>query len=151
MIFRSTLPVMLLLCCSFYSNELKDAVQALQIKLNQSVYLLPSINAAKTKLEVTPTGFVRFTETQKSGKQHYASLNLNQFLKMDYYGTTQSGILVLRSMKKNVIVQTFNDPAGEVDSMSNRLEIPLTMMEPKQLINIQNQLLRIKTLLLQIK
>ncbi len=149
MVSRSIVLVILLICCSFYSNELYDACQSLQVNLNRSLYLLPTINAAKTKLEVTKTGFVRFTQTFKSGKQNYTSLNLNKFSAIHYWGTTQAGILVLTSIKNDVIVQTFHDPAGDVDSMANHLDIPLAIVEPEQLVTVQNQLRRVKALLAQ--
>ena len=149
MIFKSILLILLLVCCSFQSNELEDLLIALQTNLQKSIRVSSEINPAKTKLEVTQTGFLRFTKTLKSGKQDYASLNLNKFLKMDYWGTAQSGLLILRSAKNEVIIQTFHDPATDVDSMSTHLDIPIAAVEPEQLNAIEYQLRRIKVLLLQ--
>lgn len=142
---RSIWAVVLLVCCSFGSNELENLLSSLQTNLQ----IPPETNAAKTKLEVTAKGFVRFTKTFKSGKQNYASLNLDKFLKLDYWGTSQTGVLILRSVKNDVIIQTFHDPVGDVDSMSTHLDIPLAAMEPEQLNTIEYQLRRIKVLLLQ--
>ncbi len=149
MIVRSIMPIVLLVCCSFSSNELENLLPSLQTNLQHSLRTLVEVNAAKTKLEVTINGFVRYTETLKSGKQNYTSLNLSKFLKMDYFGTSQAGFLILYAEKKIVIVQTFHDPKGEVDSMSNHLDIPFAAIEPEQLNSVENQLQRIKVLLQQ--
>ncbi|MVN21870.1 hypothetical protein [Mucilaginibacter arboris] len=147
MVSKSALAVVLLICCSFQNNELEELVPALQNTLQHSLQFPAQINTAKTKVEVNQAGFVRYTQTLKSGKQNYASLNLCKFLKLDYWGTTQSGMLILRSAKNNVIIQTFNDPAGDVDSMSTHLDIPVASIEPDQLNTVEQQLQRIKVLL----
>jgi len=112
MINRGILLLILLVCCSFQSNELKDLLVALQNNIQKSIRISPEANPAKTKLEVNQAGFIRFTQTLKSGKQNYASLNLYKFSKMNYWGTAQVGTLILYSVKNEVIVQTFNDRQG---------------------------------------
>jgi len=87
MINRGILLLILLVCCSFQSNELKDLLVALQNNIQKSIRISPEANPAKTKLEVNQAGFIRFTQTLKSGKQNYASLNLYKFSKMNYWGT----------------------------------------------------------------
>lgn len=142
---RGIFSIILILCFKFFNNdEVSNLSIQLQSTISKFLLFLPETNPAKTKLEVTSSGFIRFTQTFKNGKQHYSSLNLNQFSGLGYFGTAQSGILVLYSAKKNVIIQTFHDPSGEVDSMSNRLNIPLTKVEPEQLNTIQSLLQRIR-------
>lgn len=147
MVSRGILTVVLLVCCSFRDDELENLVPALQNSLQHSLLISPQINASKTKLEVNHAGFVRFTQTLKSGKENYASLNLSKFFKMDYWGTAVAGTLILRSVKNDVIVQTFQDPGGDVDSMSTHLDIPIAAIEPEQLNAIEQQLQRVKILL----
>lgn len=147
--FKGILLVVLLLCCAFDSADLNNLLLELQSTLTKSLRISSEINIAKTKLEVTPTGFVRFTKTLKSGKQCYSSLNLSKFFKMDYWGTTDSGLLILRSARNDVIVQTFHDQEGDVDSMSSHLDILLNKIEPEQLNAINYQLKQIKASLLQ--
>lgn len=149
MINRGILLLILLVCCSFQSNELKGLLVALQNNIQKSIRISPEANPAKTKLEVNQAGFIRFTQTLKSGKQNYASLNLYKFSKMNYWGTAKVGTLILYSVKNEVIVQTFNDPAGDVDSMSTHLNIPIQNIEPEQLDAMDYQLRRIRFLLLQ--
>jgi len=147
MTYRGALAIVLLVCCSFKSDEVEDLVPALQNTLQHSLLTSPQLNPAKTKLEVNQAGFVRYTQTLRSGKQNYASLNLCKFYKMDYWGTTASGTLIIRSVKNNVIIQTFNDPSGDVDSMSTHMDIPISSIEPEQLNALEQQLQRVKVLL----
>ena|SRR5579875_1488035 len=147
MFYRSILAAVLLVCCSFENDELENLVPALQSTLQHSLSTPPQIDAAKTRLEVNKAGFVRYTQFFKNGKENYASLNLGRFLKMDYWGTTASGTLIIRAVKNNVIVQTYHDPRGDVDSMSTHLDIPVASIEPEQLDAVEHQLQRLKFLL----
>lgn len=146
---RSILVVILLVFCSFGNDELEDLLTGLQKNIRNSMRFSAETNVSKTKLEVTPNGFIRYTESFKNGKQYYTSLKLDKFSNMNYLGTDQYGSLIFHSIKNDVIVQTYHDRAGDVDSMSNHLDIPMEATTPEQLNALDYQLRRIKVLLLQ--
>lgn len=77
------------------------------------------------ELQVTNSGFCRYKRHFADGKTVYFSFNTVKFKKLDYSGTTKSGRLFLYTIKDDVIVQTFNDNKGDIDSMATFLSIPL--------------------------
>lgn len=85
------------------------------------------------EINVTNTGFCRYRKIFNNGKQEYFAFNLSRFKGMDYYGTTNKGQLYLRTKNDDVIVQTRNDRAGEVDSMGTYMIIPLKNIEVSEL------------------
>lgn len=85
------------------------------------------------EINVTNTGFCRYRKVFNNGKQEYFAFNLSRFKSMDYYGTTSRGQLYLRTKNDDVIVQTRNDRAGEVDSMGTYMVIPLKNIEVSEL------------------
>lgn len=62
---------------------------------------------------------------------------------MDYLGSTTEGKLVLRTKGDDVIVQTYNDKAGDVDSMASELVIPLKNIEVDDLNKIKNTIAKV--------
>ena len=77
------------------------------------------------ELQVTNSGFCRYKRHFANGKTDYFSFNTVKFKRLDYSGTTKSGRLILYTIKDDVIVQTFNDHDGDIDSMATFLSIPL--------------------------
>jgi hypothetical protein len=77
------------------------------------------------ELQVTNSGFCRYKRHFSNGKTEYFSFNTVKFKSLDYSGTTKSGRLFLHTIKDDVIVQTFNDSDGDIDSMATFLSIPL--------------------------
>jgi hypothetical protein len=59
-------------------------------------------------------------------------------------GTEESGMLILRTGDADVIVQTYNDPAGNIDSMSNSLKIPVKNINVNRLDSLTQDLMQIK-------
>ena len=94
----------------------------------------------KWELSVTPEYFVRLRKTYARGKQEYYSFNLHQFNDMDYLGNTNNGTLELKTMADDIIVQTYNDRNGDVDSMATMLDIPVRNMEPERLDSLHEAL-----------
>lgn len=87
----------------------------------------------KTELNVTNTGFCRYKRHFENGKIEYLSFNLIKFKDLDYIGTVKSGQLVIRTLGDDVIVQTYNDKRGDIDSMAAVMTIPLRQVEAEDL------------------
>lgn len=98
----------------------------------------------KWDLAVTPEGFFRLRKYFISGKQEYFSFNFNRLKEIRYNGTSSNGNLVFNTVEDNIIVQTYNDPKGNIDSMSTDLSIPVLNLEPEQLDSLKNALLMFK-------
>ena len=99
----------------------------------------------KWDLTLTPDAFIRFKRTYQGGKQEYYSFNLHRFKDLNYLGTTTKGMLCFKTQADDVIVQTFNDPKGNIDSMSTTLKIPLKNVEAEQLDSLLNAITYLKT------
>ena len=56
---------------------------------------------------------------------------------MAYIGTTVSGTLQLKTIADDIIVQTYNDPKGDIDSMATELDLPMKNIEPNRLDSLQ--------------
>jgi len=87
----------------------------------------------KTELNVTNTGFCRYKRHFENGKVEYFSFNLIKFKDLDYIGTVKSGRLIIRTLGDDVIVQTYNDRKGDIDSMAASVSIPLKQVEAEDL------------------
>jgi len=89
------------------------------------------------QLTLTADGFIRLRKTYARGKEEFHSFHLSRFSDMGYLGTTTSGTLQLKAVADDIIVQTFNDPSGDIDSMATQLNIPVRGMEPDRLDSLQ--------------
>jgi hypothetical protein len=128
----------LLLCLAFFSftsiDLLNDQAIFVQKKLvdhydgQQEPYGLK-----RGELVVTNTGFCRYKRYYDNGKIEYFSCNLIKFKDLDYLGTIKNGKLLIHTMSDDVIVQTYNDKAGDLDSMASSMIIPLKNIEPEDL------------------
>jgi hypothetical protein len=102
----------------------------------------------KYELNVTNTGFCRYRRFYANGKVEYFSFNLCKFKDIDYLGTDKTGQLILRTLGDDVIVQTYNDRQGDVDSMASHMSIPLKNVEAEQLSALAERLARMNAHLL---
>jgi hypothetical protein len=101
------------------------------------------------ELKVTNTGFCRYKRYFNSGKVEYFSFNLVKFKDLDYYGTDKNGKLFLRTKGDDVIVQTYNDKkAGDIDSMAAYMVIPIKNIEPQDLSDLSDRLVKMNEQLL---
>jgi hypothetical protein len=87
----------------------------------------------KWDLVLTDDAFIRLKKTYQNGKQEYYSFQLRRFTDMNYLGTTAGGILQLKTKADDIIVQTYDDPKGDIDSMATQLNLPVKNVEPEQL------------------
>jgi hypothetical protein len=99
----------------------------------------------KWELSLTDDSFIRLRKTYQNGKQEYFSFQLAHLQDMDYLGNVYSGTLQLKAKSDDIIVQTYNDKKGNVDSMTNVLIIPLKNMGPERLDSLEHALLYFKS------
>lgn len=95
------------------------------------------------ELNVTNNGFCRYKRYFNNGKTEYFAFKLSKFKDMDYYGTTNAGKLYIHTRGDDVIVQTYKDRGGDVDSMATQLIIPLKNIEAEDLNLIRDNLNKI--------
>jgi hypothetical protein len=94
----------------------------------------------KWDLAVTNDDFIRLRKTYQKGKQVYYSFNLGKLNGMDYFGDTYKGTIRLKAVEDDIIVQTYNDRKGDVDSMATTMSIPVKNMPAERLDSLQHAL-----------
>ncbi|HVX00285.1 MAG TPA: hypothetical protein VHA52_07610 [Candidatus Babeliaceae bacterium] len=98
----------------------------------------------KWELNITDDFFLRFRKTYTNGKQEYFSCQLHNFNDVDYNGTESKGTLTISTKADDIIVQTYNDRKGNIDSMTTSVNIPVKNLEPEQLDSLRDALLSFK-------
>jgi len=132
--FLSLFPA-IFFCSGFYViNSLEEESEIIQKKL---LALYDSNSTEKFikryELSVTKSGFCRYKVYYQNGKIEYFSFNFLKYKDMDFLGSASRGMLYLRTMEDDVIVQTYNDRMGDIDSMASYMVIPLRSVEPLDL------------------
>ena len=84
----------------------------------------------KWEISITPEHFIHFRKTYQHGKQVYYSFNLKQLNTVNYQETATGGQLKFKTLRDDIIVQTYDDPKGNIDSMSTELNIPVKEISP---------------------
>jgi hypothetical protein len=102
----------------------------------------PSPDIQLKKWEITLTGdyFLRLRKTYPHDRQEYFSFNLHRLNSVDYQGNDTTGTLKLSTINDDIIVQTYEDPKGDIDSMATTLELPVKNMTPVRLDSLKNAL-----------
>jgi|SRR6476661_1212591 len=103
-----------------------------------------AVKLKKTDLLITPDGFFRYRKTLISGKQEYFSFNISRFKHLDFLGTEQQGSLIVTTSSDDIIVQTYNDPKGNIDSMTSIVQLPVKSVQPETLATLQRNFEQIK-------
>lgn len=98
------------------------------------------IKLKKWDLSLTADAFLRFRKTYLNGRQEYYSFNLRRFKDLDYLGTATRGTIRIKTLADDIIVQTYNDRKGNVDSMTTTLSIPVKNMDAERLDSLYNAL-----------
>jgi hypothetical protein len=151
-VFNKPLKVapILLLCLLYGFRPQRDTREMLEWsnRLLTAAYD-PSGDAKLKKWEllITDEYFLRLRKTYQNGKQEYFSCQLGSFADLDYLGTTASGLIRINAKADDIIVQTYNDRKGDIDSMATTLTIPVKNMEAEQVDSLRNALLYFKTAL----
>lgn len=105
--------------------------------LSQSFDPSSDVKIKKWELTLTNDSFIRLRKTYQNGKQEYFSFHLQKLEDIDYLGNVYSGTLQLKAKEDDIIVQTYNDKKGNIDSMANILAIPMKNMEPERLDSLR--------------
>lgn len=141
------------ICCSailfgllaFNIHEVSELARQTLIKLNAVHHLGVSESKMKRyELLISDDGFFRYRKHLLNGQQKYYSFNVLRFQDLDYVGNTSMGTLILRTQGEDVIVQTYNDPQGNIDSMASQVNFPVKSIEAEDLHLIRENLLQIK-------
>lgn len=113
--------------------------------LNESYDSSSEVKIKKWEINLTDDYFIRLRKTFQNGKQEYFSLHLPQLDSVEYVGDLNSGTLELKAKSDDIIVQTYNDRHGNIDSMASVLKIPLKNMEPERLDSLEHAFIYFKT------
>jgi hypothetical protein len=98
------------------------------------------VKLKKWELVLTDDSFIRLRKFYQNGKQEYYSFHLHRLDDINYLGDTNTGILQLKAKTADIIVQTYNDRKGNVDSMASVLSIPVKNMQPERLDSLREAL-----------
>lgn len=129
-------------------GDIHSLVRQTQLKLNSLFNNNDEIVKVKNhEILVTDDGFIRYRKIFPTGKQEYYSFNLLRLNSIGYLGDNTEGTLQIKTITDDVIIQTYNNPKGNIDSMSSRFDLPLKSTEPEDLIQIHANLFEIKKLL----
>lgn len=130
------LPIVALSVFNYSFNLISDDAEWLEWSnkcLNESFDPSAVTKLKKWEIMVTPDHFIRFRKTYQHGKQEYFSFKLSRLDNIDYLGTPESGSLHFKTLKDDIIVQTYDDPKGNIDSMATVLEIPVKNVSSERL------------------
>ena len=103
----------------------------------------PTVEPKLKKYEITLTTdhFIRLRKTYQQGKQEYFSFNLERFSELDYVpGAAATDTLELKTRADDIIVQTYEDPKGDVDSMATSMAIPVKKIAAERLDSLRQAL-----------
>jgi len=98
--------------------------------LSESYDPSTDVKLKKWEIIVTPEHFIRLRKTYQHGKQEYYSFHLNKLDSINYIRETTGGQLHFKTIADDIIVQTYEDPKGNIDSMATVLDIPVKGMSP---------------------
>ncbi|PTQ92947.1 hypothetical protein C8P68_11078 [Mucilaginibacter yixingensis] len=109
-------------------------------------YYDQSAESKLKKLELTLTDdyFFRLRKTYQTGKQEYFSMKMHSFDDLDYSGSPTAGTLIIKTKADDIIVQTYNDRLGNVDSMATQLNIPVKDMDVEEVDSLRSALISLK-------
>lgn len=123
--------------CFSYKPAQQDWLTWVNKCLNQAYDATGDAKLKKWELTVTTDAFIRLRKTYDKGKRDYYSFNLRQLNDMAYLGNTNNGMLQFKTIADDIIVQTYNNRHGDVDSMATVLNLPVKNMEPERLDSLR--------------
>ncbi len=127
------------------SPDLLDLMKQSQDKLNADYALdADKLKMKKAEIQLTRDGFFRCRRTFISGKQEYYSFSFSAFEELNYLGNEQNGWVVLKVKPEGIIVQTFRDPKGNIDTMATQLRLPFKNLEAADLHMLNDCFQRIR-------
>ena len=109
--------------------------------LNESYDPTVEPKLKKYEISLTTDRFIRLRKTYQQGKQEYYSFNLQRFNGLEYVpGQAATDTLELKTQTDDIIVQTYDDPKGNIDSMATMLDIPVKKLSPERLDSLKQAL-----------
>ncbi len=127
------------------SPDLMELMKQSQDKLNADYALdADKFKMKKTEIQLTRDGFFRCRRTFISGKQEYYSFSFSAFEELNYLGNEQNGWVVLNVKPEGIIVQTFRDPKGNIDTMATQLRLPFKNLKAADLHMLNDCFQRIR-------
>lgn len=99
----------------------------------------PPLDIALKKWELILTNdyFLRLRKTYQHDRQEYFSFNLHRLNNVEYLGSDTTGTLKLSTLTDDIIVQTYEDPKGDLDSMATAIELPVKHMSQAKLDSLK--------------
>lgn len=122
----------------------EDSWEWIQRCLLQSYNTFSGVSVKKWDLSVNPEGFFRLKKIFPSGKQEYFSFNISRLKDVSYNGSPDSGEIIFTTREDDIIVQTYNDPKGNIDSMSTMFKLPVLGMDSRKIDSLRTALLMFK-------
>lgn len=126
-------------CCAFtYQMGEKEWLDWSNKCLLQTFDASTDTKLKKWEFEVTPQHFIHLRKTYQHGRQEYFSFHLTKLDSVNYLGNTTTGQLRFKTLNDDIIVQTYDDPKGNIDSMTTVLAIPVKDMTPERLDSLND-------------
>ena len=99
----------------------------------------PSADTSLIKWEIvlTPSAFIRIRNTYKNGVVEYYSFQLHSLDTVNYIKDDTTDTLRLTAKADDIIMQTYNDPSGNLDSMLTEMDLPIKKMKRRRLDSLQ--------------
>lgn len=129
-----------MLFLSFFDSSSKEQMIASQNRIEHSYKMYGAekyLGYKNCKLEITKEGFLRYHKVFKNNKTEFYSVKLDKVEGFNYSGTERSGWFIVNCVSSSVICQTFKDPAGNIDSMSNEIVFPLNNMSVDEINDLK--------------
>lgn len=109
--------------------------------LNESYDPSAEAKIKKWEIMLTPDHFIRLRKTYQQGKQEYYSFNLKRFAELNYLtGGAPTDTLQVKTQADDIIMQTYDDPKGNIDSMATMISIPVKKITPERLDSLKQAL-----------
>jgi hypothetical protein len=102
---------------------------------------------AHWEITLTTDHFIRIRKTYQQGNQAYYSFNIKRISAMDYQraaADTLTDSLQIRTLTDDIIIQTFDDPNGDLDSIATSLKIPVAKLAPGRLDSLKEAITFLK-------
>lgn len=104
-------------------------------------------NIAHWEITLTTDHFIRIRKTYQQGNQEYYSFNIKRVKGIDYQraaADTLADSLQIRTLTDDIIIQTFDDPNGDLDSVATSLKIPVSKFAPGRLDSLKEAITFLK-------
>lgn len=140
---ENLIPLLILLSVSFsyaFRSEMgeKEWLDWSNKCLSESYDPSTDIKLKKWEITVTPEHFIRLRKTYQHGRQEYYSFHLNKLDSVKYLGESTAGQLHFKTIADDIIVQTYEDPKGDIDSMATVLDIPVKGMSQERIDSLKD-------------